>query len=80
MHADIQLQRDALIRVEDKLGLGPVAMAKEMGTPYTTYKKWRGLQNRMPAVGWRCLELLEERNSRPADEADIVIIQKKKQS
>ena len=51
-------QYEALVKAEEVLGLGPVAMAQEMGTPYSTYKKWRGGQNRMPAVGWRCLELL----------------------
>jgi len=50
-------QQKLLIDAEDFLGVGPVEMARELGTPYSTYKKWRAETNRIPAVGLRCLEL-----------------------
>jgi len=51
-------QHNELTAAEARLGLGPVAMAAEMGTPYSTYLKWRNESRTMPAVGWRCLELV----------------------
>lgn len=51
-------QRASLLQAEDQLGLGPVAMAAEMGVTYDTYKNWRSERNTMPAVAWRCLELV----------------------
>lgn len=51
-------QREELLTAQQNLGLGPVAMAAEMGTPYDTYKSWLSERRTMPAVGWRCLELL----------------------
>lgn len=50
-------QRELLTNAETYLGVGPVDMARELGTPYSTYKKWRAEQRTMPAVGLRCLEL-----------------------
>jgi hypothetical protein len=51
-------QREELLTAQQNLGIGPVAMAREMGVHYDTYKSWLSERRTMPAVGWRCLELL----------------------
>lgn len=53
-------QSDTLRDAELSLELGPVALAREMGVPYPTYKDWKNGRNPMPAVAYRCLELLAE--------------------
>jgi DNA-binding transcriptional regulator YiaG len=49
---------DELIDAEKALNVGPVEMARKMGTPYSTYKKWRNGSRVMPAVAEKCLELV----------------------
>jgi len=40
-----------LIRLfESELGIGPVAAAKKLDTPYDTYKDWKSGRRRMPGV------------------------------
>ena len=51
-------QSETLRAAQTELGLGPGDMAREMGTPYSTYKKWLSGGNKMPAVAVRCLELV----------------------
>ena len=51
-------QHDPLVAAEQSLDVGPVEMSRLMGTPYSTYKKWRNENRKMPSVGWKCLELL----------------------
>lgn len=51
-------QRERLINAETTMNVGPVAMSREMGISYDTYKGWRSERRTVPAVGWRCLELL----------------------
>ena len=53
-------QRTRLQDAEADLGLGPCAMAAEMGTPYATYKDWKSGRRVMPPVAFRCLDLLLE--------------------
>lgn len=53
-------QRARLQDAEFDLGLGPCAMAAEMGTPYGTYKDWKSGRRTMPPVAFRCLDLLLE--------------------
>lgn len=51
-------QRQKLIDAENQLGVGPTKMAAELGVPYDTYKNWRSERRSIPAVGWKCLELV----------------------
>ncbi len=53
-------QTSRLKGAEADLGLGPCAMAAEMGTPYGTYKDWKSGRRAMPPVAFRCLDLLLE--------------------
>ena len=40
------------------LGLSPTAMARAMGVSYSTYQKWAGDHQRIPAVAARCVEYM----------------------
>ena len=51
-------QQEALRAAQERLQVGPVDMAREMGTPYSTYRKWLAGTRQMPAVAERCLELV----------------------
>ena len=51
-------QQEQIIDAEKSMELGPVAMAKEMGVTYDTYRNWRSERRSMPAVAWRCLALV----------------------
>ncbi len=57
-------QQACLQEAEVDLGLGPCAMAAEMGAPYGTYKDWKSGRRTMPPVAFRCLDLLLEFYSR----------------
>jgi len=52
-------QNKALTAAQDELNLGPVALAAEMGAPYSTYRCWKNESRKMPPVAWRCLELVK---------------------
>ncbi len=52
-------QKETLRAAEQDAGLGPVAMAREIGAPYHTYKDWRSGRRNMPGVAFRCIELLQ---------------------
>jgi len=52
-------QQETLREAEQALGLGPVAMAREIGAPYHTYKDWRSGRRNMPGVAFRCVELAQ---------------------
>jgi len=54
-------QREQLLAAERQLSLGPVKMAGELGISYSTYRCWKNESRKMPAVAWRCLELVLER-------------------
>ncbi len=51
-------QRARLLEAEKELGLGPIAMAAELGTSYSNYCKWKNESRTMTPVAWRCLELV----------------------
>ena len=51
-------QRQSLTDAEKELSLGPVALAGELGISYSTYRCWKNESRKMPAVAWRCLELV----------------------
>ena len=53
-------QHEQIVDAEKSMELGPVAMAKEMGVTYDTYRNWRSERRAMPAVAWRCLALILE--------------------
>ncbi len=52
-------QRALLLKAEKELGLGPVALAGELGVSYSTYRCWKNESRGMPPVAWRCLELVK---------------------
>lgn len=49
-----------LTAIRERLGLGPVDMARAMGISYTTYRDWQAGRRRIPPVAARCAELLLE--------------------
>ena len=51
-------QRQRLLQAEHELGIGPVALAAELGTSYSNYCKWKNESRTMTPVAWRCLELV----------------------
>ncbi len=52
------MRNEMLIKAEEKLGLGPVALARAMNTNYDTYKDWKSGRSNMTGAAIRCLELL----------------------
>ena len=55
---DNKEQITLLLGAEEMLNAGPVETARQLGTPYSTYKKWRNGSQAMPAIGLKCVELL----------------------
>lgn len=51
-------QPSRLAAAEERLQLGPVAVAKLMGVPYDTYKQWKSERRNMSKLAIRCLDLL----------------------
>ena len=56
---EIQAQQQAISEAESKLGVGPVELARLMGTPYPTFKDWKSGRRGMTPVAMRCLELVQ---------------------
>ena len=54
---DKQHQRDTLIQFERVMGLGPVAAAGKLDTPYDTYKDWKSGRHKMPGVAYNAIGL-----------------------
>jgi len=50
-------QREVLLNFERELGLGPVAAARKLDTPYATYKDWRSGRYKMPGVAYNAINL-----------------------
>jgi hypothetical protein len=50
-------QNKLLADAETWMEVGPVEMARQLNTPYSTYKKWRNESRPMPGIAVRCLEL-----------------------
>lgn len=42
---------------ERQLGLGAVAAARKLDTPYSTYKAWKTGRNKMPGCAFQAVEL-----------------------
>ena len=55
-------QRKYLEKAEKQLGLGPIALARELDTPYETYKAWKNERNKMPGAAKVAIELLKKRD------------------
>lgn len=51
-------QNELLAAAESMFNVGPVEMARQLNTPYSTYKKWRNESRPMPGIATRCVELL----------------------
>lgn len=47
-----------LTAIRQRLGLGPVDMARAMGVSYSTYRDWQSGRRRIPPVAARCAGLL----------------------
>ncbi len=59
-------QPSRLAAAEERLQLGPVAVAKLMGVPYDTYKQWKSERRNMSKLAIRCLDLLlDQAQGRP---------------
>ena len=50
-------QKAALRHFEKEMGLGAVAAAQKLDTPYDTYKDWKSGRNKMPGCAWVAIEL-----------------------
>ena len=50
-------QRDTLRQFEKEMGLGAVAAAQKLDTPYDTYKDWKSGRNKMPGCAYVAIEL-----------------------
>ena len=50
-------QKQTLQDFETALGIGPVAAARKLDTPYPTYKAWRNGRNKMPGCAHVAIEL-----------------------
>lgn len=50
-------QNEGLKRFESAMGLGPVAAARKLETPYPTYKDWRSGRYKMPGCAWVAIDL-----------------------
>lgn len=50
-------QTETLLMFESKLGIGPVAAARKLDTPYDTYKDWKSGRHKMPGCAYVALEL-----------------------
>ena len=50
-------QKQTLQDFEKELGIGPVAAACKLDTPYATYKAWRNERNKMPGCAYVAIEL-----------------------
>ena len=50
-------QKQTLQDFETALGIGPVAAAARLQTPYAPYKAWRNGRNKMPGVAHVAIEL-----------------------
>lgn len=53
-------QQQRIKDAEAELGLGPSALAAEMGVSYQTLKDWKSGRRKMQPVAFRCLELVTE--------------------
>ena len=51
-------QRDKIIAAEQRLGVGPVELAKRLGAPYDTLKDWKSERREMNPYAMRLLEAL----------------------
>ena len=50
-------QKQTLKDFESALGIGPVAAARKLDTPYPTYKAWRSERNKMPGCAYVAINL-----------------------
>lgn len=50
-------QKQTLQQFEKALGIGPVAAARKLDTPYATYKAWRNGRNKMPGCAYVAIGL-----------------------
>lgn len=51
-------QQAIIFQAELDMNLGPVALARLIDTPYTTFRDWKSGKATMPGAAIRCLELL----------------------
>jgi hypothetical protein len=56
--ADKEHQQAIIFQAELDMSLGPVAIARLMATPYTTFRDWKSGKAAMPGAAIRCLEWL----------------------
>jgi len=52
------LQHEVILTAESILGVGPVALARMLQTPYTTLRDWKADKVKMPGAAWVAIELL----------------------
>ena len=57
-------QRETILAAESALGVGPVALAKLLQTPYTTLRDWKAGKSVMPGAAFAALRLLTKRRSK----------------
>ena len=53
-------QQRLLTQLEEHLDLTPAELAGVLGVSYSTYMKWRLGSRTMPAVGLRCVALVQQ--------------------
>lgn len=51
-------QHETILAAESALGVGPVALARMLQTPYTTLRDWKADRVKMPGAAWIAIELL----------------------
>lgn len=61
------MTRDELTAIRQRLGLGPVAMARALGVSYSTYRDWQSGKTRVHPAAVRCAELLQMLGDTPSD-------------
>jgi len=54
-------QRETILAAESALGVGPVALARLLQTPYTTLRDWKADKVKMPGVAHVAIQLLMRR-------------------
>ena len=51
-------QRDLIINAEQRLGVGPVELARRLDTPYATLRNWKSGSSPMPGAAKVALAFL----------------------